>query len=114
MPKCPTCNKFASLNFEDPELDACCGDEMKTAELSMEFQVPEEDIKDHQGEGHELELHVGDCTQLEEGGGRYAKSYFGAEVTFDVRCSCQKDTDAALYEGALSDKVAASEMDEAC
>jgi len=46
--------------------------------------------------------------QIEEGGGRYAKSYFGAKVDYQVKCKCGE----TLHEGEISDKVAASAMEE--
>lgn len=46
--------------------------------------------------------------QIEEGGGRYAKSFFGATVGYEVKCKCGE----SLHTGEISDKVAASAMDE--
>jgi hypothetical protein len=139
--RCPGCNKFASLNSEEPEVNSididtngsitcevrivrtseCCGDEMKSASFDCGESIPDEIVKKHSGkiEGteddeHELEVIEGDVEATEEGGGRYAKSFYGFNLTFTVRCSCQKDTDPDLYEGSFDDKIAASHMDEEC
>lgn len=131
--RCPSCNKFPALNFEDPEVDngpdidadgnvtvsiriyrtsECCGEEMKEAILEMEEEIPREILEAHQGDDHELEVEETGVEQIEEGGGRYAKSYFGASLHYAVTCSCQKEGESPIYEGILSDKVQASGMDE--
>lgn len=46
--------------------------------------------------------------QVEEGGGRYKKSYFGACVSVEVECECGE----VLCTVEATDKVAASAMDE--
>lgn len=117
---CPGCNKMVSLDFQDPEVSdleyddgkitasvrilrncAECGEEMKEATLEVDL-----DVEFCSGEGHVVSVED-KLSQLEEGGGRYAKSYFGAEGTFDLKCSCGKTA-----EVQWSDKVAASEMEE--
>lgn len=123
--KCPGCNKFAALEVQEPETDdldidatghvtcsarlvrssECCGEEMKEATFDLETDV---DIDGHEGDAHELSVEETSVDILEEGGGRYAKSYFGVRVGFRVRCSCD-NFDA---KGDMSDKVAASGMDE--
>lgn len=128
--RCPDCNKFVGLDFQDPEWEsepeinggqitgtvrlvrccADCGGEMKEARLEVDLETGLPD--GHEGEGHELTVEMDDLTQLEKGGGRYAKSYFGAEAHWTVRCSCQQPEDKPLAEGDWSDQVAASEMDE--
>ena len=102
----------------------CCGDTMKeaTLEMSEEFTIDHDTLEDHvvekEGggwswkEGCELVAACDDWEQVEEGGGRYAKSYFGASTTYKVTCECGKGDE--LHEGTLEDKVAASEMDDAC
>lgn len=129
--KCPSCNKFAGLESQDPEVDeefdaesgqvtasarlvrnsSCCGDEMKEASFEFEEAMPEEIVQAHQGEGHELEADFS-SEAIEEGGGRYAKSYFGVQIDVTVRCSCQKQEDDPLWNHQFSDKVSASEMEE--
>lgn len=60
-------------------------------------------------EGHgDMSIDETNVEQIEEGGGRYAKSYFGAQVSYEVKCKCG----VQLHEGQVSDKVAASGMDE--
>lgn len=145
--RCPGCNKFASLNFEEPQVDSlevsddgtvsmvvnlsrtseCCGEEMKTASLEAEVDLSAEleghiDSGEEAEEGkegeerveHELEVEEISVEQVEKGGGRYAKSFFGASVSFEVRCSCQPKDAKPLHEGTLEDEIAASSMDEAC
>lgn len=96
----------------------CCGDEMKTADLELEEQlvISRVEIADHLDEvdgvwswkaGHEATSDNDDPEQLEEGGGRYAKSYFGAQVSYRVTCNGKN-----VHEGCMADKVAASSMDE--
>ncbi len=125
--RCPDCNKFTSMDLSEPEVEldvdddgnvtaeinlsrtcADCGTELKTGSLTAEEQV---DVAAHQGEGHDLTVEETGIESIEEGGGRYAKSYFGAAVNFEVHCSCQT---AAVATGTVSGKMAASEMDEAC
>lgn len=89
---------------------ADCGMDLKEASLDMEEAL---DLSGHVKEGqedkHEFSIDEESVDQVEEGGGRYQKSYFGAEIAFAVTCSC----DAAWkLEGKISDKVAASEMEE--
>jgi hypothetical protein len=138
MMNCPGCNKFAALNFEDPEVQGleveglgegrfnvtaevriyrtseCCGEEMKEATLNMEAEIDLNEneayckLRKKQG-GDDLEVEVEEvaCNQIEEGGGRYQKSYFGAEIEFELKCG-----NTVLEQGSMSDKVPASGMDE--
>jgi hypothetical protein len=140
--KCPSCNKFAGLDMDEPEIESedfnaeegtfiatvrilrrssCCGEEMKEARLEFEGQVPDEILQAHKEgeesestepgrEAHELEAEFS-ADSLEEGGGRYAKSYFGANLEVTIRCRCQAE---AVHVVTLSEKVAASEMEEMC
>lgn len=98
----------------------CCGDEMKTADLELEEDVviARAEIEDHLDESdgkwswkadHEAEADNDDPEQVEEGGGRYAKSYFGASVAYRITCNGK-----TVHEGSITDKVAASAMDECC
>lgn len=129
--RCGSCEKFVSMDMGDPEIStdltieingntasveggvrivrvcADCGDELKEAELelSTDVEIPAE----HIGEGHDIDIEQTEIDTIEESGGRYAKSYFGAQVHFHVTCSCQKEP---IVEGSFSDKVAASGMDE--
>lgn len=138
--RCPGCDKFCSLTFEDPEIESgldydsgtvqavvrivrnseCCGDEMKEATFEFSQEVSGPALADHVNaegvelEGHEIEVEHDDPDQLEEGGGRYAKSYFGVSINYRVRCACQDKGAPPLFEGTLEDKIAASHMDECC
>jgi len=129
--KCPSCNKFASLEMQEPEVQsveiddfgnisaevrivrnaACCGDEMKEATLTLEGSVFEADVVGHKGKGHDFEVEEDGVDMIEEDGSRYQKSYFGASLTVKVTCSCGKMEPITVE---MSDKVAASEMEELC
>jgi hypothetical protein len=123
--RCPDCSKFVGLDMADPEVGdlevgedgtvtcevrivrtcAECGQELKEANFSLEAQVP---VEGHEGEGHELSVEESSVEPIEEGGGRYAKSYYGATVNATVTCSCGKFKE----DVELSDKCSASGMDE--
>lgn len=114
----------ASATIHISRNSECCGDTMKeaTLEMSEEFVIDHDKLEEHLVEkegggwtwkkGCELSAACDDWEQVEEGGGRYAKSYFGASTTYRVTCKCGKGDE--LHEGALEDKIAASEMDDAC
>jgi hypothetical protein len=129
--RCPSCNKFVGLEMSDPEVDsididdaglvtasvrivrtcADCSDELKEATLDLEFEAGDQ-LEGHMGEGHDLSVEEVGVESIEEGGGRYAKSYYGARVDFEVRCSCQKKDAPPLVSDSFEDKVPASHMDE--
>jgi len=123
--RCPDCNKFVALELQDPEENstefdpqtgaieaeyrivrncADCGTELKETTITLSGEV---DVTEHQGEGHELTAEF-EAEGVEEGGGRYAKSYFGVSCTCTVKCSCGELDETV----DMSDKVAASEMEE--
>ncbi len=142
--KCPSCNKFSALEFQEPEEESfevenlehisedgtvtatmhatvriernseCCGETMKEASLEMseEFTIEHDKLEEHlvAKEGCELTAAADDPEQVEEGGGRYTKSYFGASITYRVTCECGNGDE--LHEGTLEEKIAASSMDE--
>ncbi len=127
--RCPDCNKFVSLDLQDPEVEielegesvkasvrivrACaeCGTALKEATLEMEDTFEGPDPEDAQGEDkeHDLEVEETGVDSIEEGGGRYAKSYYGASVDYSVTCSCGCKFE---HNGVMSGKIAASHMDE--
>lgn len=100
----------------------CCGEEMKeaTLEMSEEVTIGHDALEDHLAEkegggwawkgGCEPTVDHEDPEQVEEGGGRYAKSYFGASIAYRVTCGCGKGDE--LHEGTLEDKIEASGMEE--
>jgi len=122
--RCPDCNKFVSLEFQPPEVDdleydgqnvtgtvrltrtcAECSQELKEATLDINAEVDAEWAEKHDGHNISVEF---DPEEIEEGGGRYAKSYFGAGGSIQVKCDdCNETT-----EVEWSDKVAASHMEE--
>lgn len=128
MPKCSCQAAFVGLEFAEPEVDNLevdadghvtgtirihrdcdqCGQELRGAEFEIDVDLSEK-CTGHQGEGHELEVHEDTVEQIEEGGGRYAKSFFGARIEFHITCSCEKLDDVS---GEYDDKVPASGMDE--
>lgn len=127
--RCESCAKFVSLEMAEPEVESLdieddgsvhatvrivrncveCGDELKESTLEMEDDIGDV-AQDHEGDDCELMIEEGALEAIEEGGGRYAKSYFGATLGFIVTCSCKGEE--PIYSGELSDKVAASEMEE--
>lgn len=138
-PICPDCNKFCSLDTEEPSIEqydadflddheakettihitaeilvtrlsACCGTEVKSYSFDVEGEFT---IEGHFGEGHALEFDEGDIELIEESGGRYQKSYYGYRWIPTITCSCGKDVKTA-EEMVLEDKIAASEFEELC
>jgi len=81
-----------------------CGKELKEAALEMEHGLPTEFVEEHAE--HDLEAE-GTAEPIEESGGRYKKSYFGADVSFTISYDGKE-----VYSGQMEDKVAASEMEE--
>jgi hypothetical protein len=122
--RCPDCNKFVGLEFQDPEVNdleysggqvlgnvrlvrTCseCSQELKDAALDIEATVDPKWAEKH--DGHDISVEF-EPEQIEEGGGRYKKAFFGAGGTITVTCSdCNEST-----EVEWSDKVAASDMEE--
>lgn len=123
--RCDSCGKMVALDLEDPEVEdekvnnntnvtgtvnlkrncAECGGEMKQATLDIDVEVP--DACPVGGEGHEEKTVEVELSKLEEGGGRYKKSYYGAEGTVKITCSCGKSAEAPW-----SDKIAASDFED--
>lgn len=115
-----------TLNADNTDLDSttvdfdvrivrnseCCGDEMKEYTFADSADVPEhiiEKMKEIVAKDADAEFEVeqGSIDTLEEGGGRYAKSYFG----FTLSVSIEHDG-KSLGEFDITDKIAASHMDE--
>jgi len=91
---------------------ACCNDEMKEYNFSTEVEIPEEiqqkmDAIQEKDPDAEFTVEEGGIDQLEEGGHRYKKSYYGFTLT--ARIMHDKDE---LGTVELSDKIEASSMDE--
>lgn len=145
--RCPDCNKFVSLEMQDPEVEcldattdapadaqsertftitgsvrvvrccAECGQEMKEANLDIEQEVelgenvhlknPLEFYATLVWDKVDISVEEAGIDQVEEGGGRYAKSYFGASVVLEVHVLGE-----VVASVTWSDKVAASAMDE--
>jgi uncharacterized Zn finger protein (UPF0148 family) len=156
--RCPTCEKFVSLELQEPEspdvsveyngdpdarrsrthglgflgrapgfiitgsiriVRTCaeCGEELKeaTLDIDQEVEVGEDLTAAEKTEAatvttyDDAEVEDESVESIEEGGGRYKKSYFGAEVTFVIRAGPEN---AVVARVTWSDKVAASQMDE--
>lgn len=129
--RCPDCNRFVSMETEvDDAVDvvwdsgavsaevrvtrncADCGTELKSADFLLEDDLSEHfpeclDKEKGDKEGHDVEVETDGVDIIEVGGGRYAKSYYGAEVSFTAKCSCGHE-----YSSTMNNKVAASEMEE--
>lgn len=140
--RCPDCSKFVSMDSEtEPEVDnleidaeghitasvriqnncADCGTTLKEGSFDVESDLDATILEAHKGEGHELSVETSSSERTQEGGGRYAKSYYGAKLEVTVECSCMKNNPTvedqpvsgpviAIVE--MSDKVAASDMEE--
>jgi|SRR5580765_202693 hypothetical protein len=128
---CPSCNKFAGLELQDPEVNSvelndktisvevrivrnssCCNDEMKEYTFNVDHEIDgdleakmDAILKDDPNA--EFDVEDNGAEQVEEGGSRYAKSYYGFTMTVPV-----KHGDDTLGEVTIADKVAASGMDE--
>jgi hypothetical protein len=94
----------------------CCGDEMKEytfyteAELDKETAAKVNEIAEkakQKGEEADFDVEEDGLDTLEEGGGRYKKSYYGYTLTVAI-----KHEGVTLGTVELTDKCAASEMDE--
>lgn len=92
---------------ENVEIEACTI--IKCVRVVGEAKVGDLDSYDWLDDKHgEPEINETNVEQIEEGGGRYAKSFFGANVSYVVKCKCGE----TLHEGEISDKCAASSMEE--
>lgn len=139
--RCPDCNKFVSQEAGEPEISlevdgsevrcearlpincAECGSELKEGNFQMEEQLPEDIAKDHDGDGHDLEVEedgqdiIDDYKTKDRHGKpiknpRYQTHEYGVSVNFSVRCSCQEKGAEPLFSGTLEDKMPASSFDE--
>lgn len=130
---CPSCNKFAGLEMNDPEVNdlsldlegrsiscevrivrvsTCCSDEMKeyTFNNDCDFTDEQRAVVDAilaKAPDAEIDVEEGSIEQLEEGGGRYAKSYYGYSLTANIT-----HDGATLFSIELTDKINAASMDE--
>lgn len=114
-PICPSCNKFCSLEMQEPESNdidlsdnredaddeieitysirivrnsECCGDEIKEANFDGSISVK---VEGHYGDDHTLSLNEDSLESDETGGGRYKKSYYGFTAEVSIECSCGED-----------------------
>ena len=127
MARCPSCNKFASYDELDPEVELdidadgvvsgtvrivnasqCCAEEMRETVFDVAWTDGAEGHEEKDGHELSVEETSSSRTMRAEGKGRYAKTFYGALVEFTVRCTCEK------YEvqGTWEDDIQASAMDE--
>jgi hypothetical protein len=86
-----------------------CGVEMKEANEEEGIDLTWADMKlpgKPEGE-EEITIEEDSVDQLEESGGRFKKSYFGATVNYSI-----KHGDTVLHTGQIELKVAAGDMEE--
>lgn len=130
--RCPDCNKFVSLEPNEPEVEsleitatgeitaevrfvrvcAGCSIELKEATFEVEDQLPLDVMAKHKGSKHELSIAEKDCVIDESGGGRYTANVFTMELTYSVTCSCQENGAEPLHDGEFTAECKASHMDE--
>lgn len=132
--RCDQCNKFAAYDDStEPEVQVDlsndgsfsgqvrivlthdeCGQELKEASFDFEGEVPEEILNAHKGDGHSLDLDTdaGELTSRGEGSGRYMKTFYGYDVSLDLRCDCQERNAEPLWQATFADDTQASHMDE--
>lgn len=135
---CPGCNKFASLETQEPEIDegseditdngdgsvdisvsvtikrnsACCGEEMKYYEESVDLSGthecpvesdPGEPVRGDADDRYEVTSFSSDITERAESVDkkgkripfRYQKTFIGADIAATVHCNwCKQDFDA--------------------
>jgi len=114
---------LVKANVTLTRVSECCGDEVKQATFEPEEPITWDKldgIEKHYNletgeplsDDHELDIDEGDiqATERSEGKGRGLKSFYGFEVGFVVRCSC--NSSEALYEGSFEDDMQASHFEE--
>lgn len=127
--RCPNCNKFASYDELDPEIEVgigedgtitgsvsivnaseCCGDDLTGTTFEVELAEPLVGVEQHVGEGHELDVEEtsSERTSRKEGAGRYAKTFYGARADFSVTCKCKAFEVCVSWENDIQ----ASAMDD--
>lgn len=108
--RCPDCNRFVSFEQQDPEIDvevngtqvegsvrlvlscAECGGELKEANIDFTEDI-EHTCKSEGDDADYVLLDAGgEVTDRFEGKGRYARHFYGADITVGVRCEdCKKE-----------------------
>jgi hypothetical protein len=154
--KCSSCGKLCGLETEDPEVEMeidgttlkatarlvrnseCCGDEVKTADLEAEVELPAAALADHvldpnvkaallieketlkaridaideTLDEHELDVDFeAEGTERCEGKGRGMRTFYGFTAEYTVTCSCEEQR-IDLCKGTLSSEVQASAMED--
>lgn len=102
---------------------ADCGTELKEAEFNLETNMPDEIVELHKGDDHYFELEISNQELTTKSGnfkkgvfvpayGGYAKTFYGVNLTVEVKCKCQKQEDPLLFSVDLEDDIQASSMEE--
>ena len=107
MPRCPDCGKFVSVEMAEPEMEELvvdaegnvsgsvrlvqecgeCGTELAEANIDVEATVTVEHKDGCKGEsGLVSEDEATESKDRFEGKGRYAKHFYGADITATIRC----------------------------
>jgi hypothetical protein len=109
-------NESVSVEVRILRNSACCGDEMKDytfntdAELGADLVAKMAAIKKEHPDA-EFDVLEGSCEQLEEGGHRYKKSYYGFTLTLEINAIVDGKADT-IGTVEVTDKIEASGMDE--
>ena len=135
MPYCQQCQKFASLELGDPEVNnepefnngtvtasvrivrSCteCSTEMRDYEFEMEQEA--DVIHVHPGESEpEYRVEAEGDPEIEEvklgknkKPNKRGTTFFQVKYQYSVYCTCKKEP---IYEGEFADEVRASDMNE--
>lgn len=140
--RCPGCNKFAPLSLnESPEVDLdlngtcvtanirlvleseCCNEEMKAGDLGPQEEIDVSQFAGHidPETGHSIEVGEDEDEhelEIEEGGvdveeyTEKRRTLYKVHVHYDIKCSCQKPGDEALYSGTLEDEIEKGSMED--
>ena len=125
--KCPSCNKYASYEAEEPELEnldldgrnvsasvnikllsACCGEELKQGTIELTGDFDEDVTQAHQR--HELYVEDGGVDLEENRVG--SNVHYSARLFVLLRCPCQPAKSAPLAKMELTETIARSEMED--
>jgi hypothetical protein len=87
-----------------------CSTELKSADFEFEGTVPEEFIAEHWRGKDEWGIECeASASESSEGAGRYAKTYYGVDLSVVVTAP-----DGETWEESLEDRLQASSWEECC
>jgi hypothetical protein len=118
MARCPSCNKFVPIEMGEPDIEVSepdvveadddkdalkfgsvdvlvrlvktceeCGEELAEAYPEDTIDLLEDHDSFTNPDEHEITIDT-DWDPTDTGGGRYAKRYYGVDVTFHISCKC--------------------------